>query len=244
MMQHAGGYRWAVHELRQRQKTAKGAPAYSRYINRPLGRRLAALAYRWGLNPNQVTGLSAVCTFGGIFLIAAFAPSWPVTGFVATLLVAGYALDSADGQLARLQNSGSAAGEWLDHIVDAIKTAVLHAAVLICWYRFYDLDVRWLLVPLAFQAVASVQFFAMILTDQLRRLNRGMTEHFMSGQGTSSMAYSLAVLPTDFGLMCLLFVLLAWPAGFVTGYSLLLLANGGFVVLALAKWYREVRRYG
>ena len=47
------GYWATVRELAAAQKTAaRGAPAYSRYINRRLGRLLAAAALRAGLGPN------------------------------------------------------------------------------------------------------------------------------------------------------------------------------------------------
>lgn len=244
MLKNTGDYRWALAELAQRQKTSKGAPAYSRYINRPMGRRLAAMAYKLGLTPNQVTALSALCTFSAIALIMLLRPTWWQGILVAGLLVLGYALDSADGQLARLQNSGSAAGEWLDHVVDAIKTAMLHLAVLVSFYRFTDLDERWYAVAMCFQVVATVQFFSMILTDQLRRLNQGTRTHFLKGQGRSSALYSLAVVPTDFGLMCLVLGLMFVQPVFLSLYALLLLANAGFIILALGKWYREVRSFG
>lgn len=244
MLQQTQGYRWAVTELRQRQKTNKGAPAYSRFINRPLGRRLAAVAYSLSLTPNAVTGLSALCTAGGLATIALFEPTVLTSMLIAALLVLGYALDSADGQLARLQGRGSAAGEWLDHIVDAVKTVSLHVVVLICWYRFYPVDEGWYLVPMAYQVVACSLFFSMILTDQLRRLNAGSKDHYLQGQGKSSALYSLAVVPTDFGLICIAFLLLWWPPVFMTVYALLMLANAAFLVLALYKWYREVKRLG
>ncbi len=235
-------YRQGVTELGRLQKTAKGAPAYSRWINRWMGRRLAAAAAVAGLTPNTVTGLSAVATFAGIGLLALAEPTPVVSVLIGLLLVLGYALDAADGQLARLQGSGSAAGEWLDHAVDAVKTSVLHLAVLVSWFRFTDLDTAWLLVPLGYQVVASVFFFTMILTDQLRRSLRKQTGMFMAADGSSSTAYSLAVLPTDYGLLCVVLGLVAWPAVFVPAYGLLFLANAGFVALALPKWYREIRR--
>ena len=238
----AARYRHGVAELGRLQKTAKGAPAYSRWINRWMGRRLAAAAAVAGLTPNGVTALSAVATFAGIALLFLAEPTPLVSVAIGLLLVLGYALDAADGQLARLQGSGSAAGEWLDHAVDAIKTSMLHLAVLVSWFRFTDLDTAWLLVPLGFQVVASVFFFTMILTDQLRRSLRRQSGMFMASDGSSSTAYSLAVLPTDYGLLCVVLGLVAWPAVFVPLYALLFVANAGFVALALPKWYREIRR--
>ena len=237
-------YREALAALGSSQKTSKGAPAYSRYVNRRLGRVLAAAAYILKRTPNQVTFVSGVFTLSGIALIALLEPTPYVSLGIATLLVTGYALDSADGQLARLQSSGSAAGEWLDHTVDAGKIATIHLAVLINWYRYFDSRTELLWIPISFQAVAVVQFFTVILTDQVRRAHRGMTTMILHGDGTSSMRYSLAVVPTDYGVLCLAFGLMFWSEGFAVIYFLLLLANAGFLFMALPKWYREVRSFG
>jgi phosphatidylglycerophosphate synthase len=235
-------YRRNVSTLASRQKTSKGAPGYSRWVNRWMGRRLAAAAEVVGLTPNGVTALSALCTFAAIAALAVLRPTVLVSVLIGVGLVLGYALDAADGQLARLQGSGSRAGEWLDHVIDAIKTASLHLAVLVCAYRFLDVPDAWLLVPLGFSVVSCVFFFAMTLTDQLRRAARGQEGMFLAADGTSSTAYSLAVLPTDYGVLCLALGLVAWPVVFVPVYSLLFLATGGFLVLALPKWFREMRR--
>ncbi len=240
----AARYRDAVAELGQRQKTSKGAPAYSRYVNRQLGRRFAAAAFVLGRTPNQVTLVSALLTYSAIVLLAVAPSTVPVALLVMAGLVLGYAFDAADGQLARLTASGSPAGEWLDHVVDAGKTSVLHLAVLVTWYRHFDLDPVWLLLPLAYQVVSSVFFFAVTLTDQLRRAHRSDYGMFMAADGRSSTAYSLAVLPTDYGLLCLVFGLLWWQEAFMVGYGLLLVGTAGFLALALPKWYLEVRALG
>src|SRR5690606_41281534 len=84
--------------LRYAQKSTKGAPAYSRFVNRKAGRVLAAAAYRIGATPNQVTAVSALFTYAGIAVIALVPPAPPVGILVTALLVVGYALDAADGQ--------------------------------------------------------------------------------------------------------------------------------------------------
>ena len=59
-----------------------------------------------------------------------------MTGVVVSLLlILGYALDSADGQLARLLGGGTPEGEWLDHVIDSAKLATIHLAVLVSLYR-------------------------------------------------------------------------------------------------------------
>ena len=237
-------YDEAVQVLRLRQKTNKGAPAYSRFVNRPLGRRFAALAHLAGLTPNTVTTISAAFTFAGIAVIALVRPTWWSSVAVSALLVVGYALDAADGQLARLRGGGSAEGEWLDHVVDAFKTSLLHLSVLVCAWRFFDGSELRLLAPAAFSVVAPAMFFTIVLTDLLRRAHRGGTGMRLAGEGSSSRLYSIAVLPTDFGLMCLLFVLLFWQAAFLAIYTAVLVANVGFATIALPKWFREVRSFG
>lgn len=236
-------FRTSVAGLIAAQKTSKGAPAYSRYVNRRLGRYLAALAHVARLQPNQVTAVSAVCTFLGIALLVWLEPVPGVAVAVSLLLVLGYALDSADGQLARLTGTGSRAGEWLDHTVDAVKVGCIHLAVLVCWWRFFDLDARWLLVPLVFQILATVHFVSTLLMDQLRRSRRADPGTLLAGDGNSSMLYSLAVLPTDFGLMCLIFLVLWAQPLFIVAYSALCAATLLFLLLALRKWYREVKSW-
>jgi phosphatidylglycerophosphate synthase len=220
-------------------KRAPGAPAYSIYVNRPLGRLLAAAAYLAGLTPNAVTAISAVFTFSAILVIA-IVPTGPVIGVaIGLLLIVGYALDSADGQVARLRGGGSPAGEWLDHVVDAGKISSLHLAVLVSWWRFLELPSELLLlVPLGFAIVAAVLFFAMILNDFLRARDHSESRARSPGGGIRS----LLMLPTDYGVLCIAFLFFGAPAVFVPVYGLLFVANVAFALLALPKWFREIGR--
>lgn len=131
-----------LRELRGAQKTAKGVSLYSRYVNRPAGRVLAAGAFRIGLSPNQVTLVSAAFTFVGIASVALVRPSWGLAAVVYAALVVGFAFDSADGQLARLTGRGGPDGEWLDHVVDCAKMILVHTAVLISFHRFSSCPAR------------------------------------------------------------------------------------------------------
>ena len=89
-----------LRELRGAQKSAKGVSLYSRYVNRPAGRVLAAGAYRAGLSPNQVTLISALFTYGAVASVALVEPSWTLAVLVYAALAVGFAFDSADGQVA------------------------------------------------------------------------------------------------------------------------------------------------
>lgn len=217
---------------------SRGAPAYSIYVNRPVGRYIAAAAHLAGLTPNAVSLISATFTFAAIVIIAVVPPTlW--TGLVVWLLLAiGYAFDSADGQVARLRGGGSPAGEWLDHVLDALKTSSLHLAVLITAFLHFPLSSdAWLLVPIGFTVVAAVSFFAMILNDQLKAQ---YTAPGAKPARSSTPLRSLLGLPTDYGILCLSFVLLGAPLVFFGVYTVLFLANAAFLSLALVKWFRDM----
>jgi len=232
--------RAALAALAAAQKTSSGAPAYSRFVNRRLGRWLAAVAWVLRATPNQVTAVSALCTFAGIALLALLPAGPTVAVLVPLLLVVGYALDSADGQLARLGGGGSPAGEWLDHVVDATKIAVLHLAVGVAWIRSPEDRGGLVAVPFAYQVVATVAFFAIVLTEQLRRAEAARRGEAKLTRPRTGVLYSLAVVPTDYGLLCLAFALLAWPLGFTVVYLALAAANTLYLAAALPKWWREL----
>ncbi|MGP9683232.1 CDP-alcohol phosphatidyltransferase family protein [Brachybacterium sp. AOP3-A1-3] len=218
---------------------ARGAPAYSLYVNRPVGRLLASVAHAIGLTPNQVTLVSAAFTFTGIALLMLVPPSIPLGIVVWLLLAIGYAWDSADGQVARLRGGGSLVGEWLDHIVDSAKLVSLHIAVAIGAYRFFEsLEVQWLLVPLLFTVVATVTFFGMILNDLLRaRIGAPQAAQ----AGGSSPVRAMLGIPTDYGTWCFMFVLWGWAPGFMVVYSLLALAAVLYLAAALLVWFRKMK---
>ncbi|WP_114560919.1 CDP-alcohol phosphatidyltransferase family protein [Desertihabitans aurantiacus] len=230
--------------LRHGQKSNVNAAAYSRWVNRPAGRLLAAVAYRMRMTPHQVTAVSAVCTFVGIGCLAVLPPG-VVTGVVVALLLAlGYALDAADGQLARLRGGGRPSGEWLDHVVDATKIAVLHLAVLSLWFRHLvepgHLPLWSVLVPLVFSVAASVAFFGMILTDLLQRRYGTKADPGRQGDQHAPVLGSLVALPGDYGLLCVTFLLLAWWPAFVVAYGLLALAAVLMLAVQAVRWYRRM----
>jgi phosphatidylglycerophosphate synthase len=235
-------YRATLGRMGAAQKPGRGSPPYSRWINRRLGRYLAAWAFVVRLTPDQVTLLSSLMTFSALSLVIFVAPAWWLGILVTALLLLGYALDSADGQLARLRGGGSMSGEWLDHVVDATKIGVLHSAVLISFYRFEHTRSSLLLVPLVFMTAAFVFFFAMMLTDQLRRVaaaERGAV--YAKPQGPGGGFQTLVAVPTDYGLLCLSFVLLGAQPVFQIAYILLAAAQTLVTAGVLGRWWRQLR---
>ena len=231
-----------VRRLASAQKSSKGAPAYSRFVNRPAGRLFAALAYRLGLTPDAVTGVSACVTFTGIVVVAWRGPRprgrplppasrwcWATRWTPPTA--------SSPGCVA----AGSPAGEWLDHMVDAIKIVVA--------------------APGGGRLALPLHRSGRALGAGALRLHRRRERAFLrddpdravapaastgaAGRASSGSALrSLAVLPTDYGVLCLAFALLAVPRVFLATYAVLAAGTAGYTVLAAIKWFRELRALG
>ncbi|TCP56495.1 CDP-alcohol phosphatidyltransferase-like enzyme [Tamaricihabitans halophyticus] len=228
-----------VKRLRAKQKSAAGVPAYTRYVNRPLGKLAAAGGYLLGFTANQLTVLSGIISFASLAFLAILGPSWLLGIGVAAGLAIGYILDSADGQLARLRGGGALAGEWLDHVVDAARMPAVHLAVLIGLFRFTDLADGYLLIPLGYLLVTVVRFFALILAEQMHR-NRKATTDTDPPAASDSPLRALLGLPADFGVLCLLFVLWGHTNTFLICYTVLFVANALLMVASFIRRYREL----
>lgn len=231
----------ALHRLKSAQKPPSGVSLYTRFINRPLGRVLASGAFVLRMTPNQVTGVSALATGAGLLLLAGGRPTLPRAGVVMLLLVLGFALDSADGQLARLTGGGSPAGEWLDHVVDSGKIIAVHGAVLITVYRFVPIPAWWYMVPIAFQMTGIVTFVGGLLVELLGRISRAGDEVTGRPARAPGIARAVALLPADYGVLALSFVLWGWPPLFLGTYTVLLVANLLIMALLLGKWFRLLK---
>ena len=230
----------AYSELSAAQKpAARSAPAYSRFVNRRIGRVLAAICWAAGFTPNAVTAISATFTFTAIALLAFFPPSWQLGLSVSAGLLIGYAFDSADGQVARLSRTSSPAGEWLDHVVDATKASALPLALAVGLYRAAAVPEWWLLVPIVASIVGAVLFFAMILTELLRRQHSTVPRADTTRPGGGWLR-AIVVLPMDYGVLCLSFALLGALPIFLTVYTGIVAATAVFLVLAAAKWFAEL----
>lgn len=218
------------------QKPGVGVPAYTRWVNRRVGRVLAAVAYCYSLSPNTVTAISAICSAAGLALLVGLPPSPLLGAGVALLLAFGYALDSADGQVARLGNTGSKKGEWLDHVVDAIRTPSIHLAVLAALWRWTDAP-WWLLGTVMAYCVISVgQFMSQILAEQLAagHVPVEQTEH------TRQIARSVVLIPTDIGTLCWVFLIWGFPAAFFSVYTVLFVVNTVYSAASMRRKYAKL----
>ncbi|QWZ08384.1 CDP-alcohol phosphatidyltransferase family protein [Nocardioides panacis] len=215
-------------------------PAYLRFVNRKAGGFLAALGHAAGLTPTSVTVISTACSFSGIAILILHDASVVAGVAVSLLLLLGYALDSADGQLARVQGGGSRAGEWLDHVADIVKITTLHSAVAISMLRFFDLQSWWpLAAPVVFLVANVSQFFGMMLRDKLVATGQG-PRAARAGGGSSSVAVAWVLLPLDHGTLCLAMLTLGAHAVFLWCYAFLGACTAAFAVRSLARAYRQL----
>jgi hypothetical protein len=144
--------------------------------------------------------------------------------------------------VARLTRSSSAAGEWLDHVVDAGKIVTVHATVLVVVLRFALAGGGWLWIPLAFQVVAIVTFAGGLLTELLKRAARPPEPAAPASAGSPSLVRAVGLLPADYGILAVTFVLWVWPPLFLIAYTALFAANAVIACLLLIKWFRELNR--
>lgn len=226
--------RAAYGELARAQKSGAGVPWYMRVVNRRIGRLIASVAAQGPVSPNHLTAASF-----GSFLAAAGLLVWVHPGIgmavaAVLLLQLGFAFDSADGQLARLQGGGSPAGEWLDHVVDSGRHLMFHLAVLIGVFRFADLGDAALLVPMAFGVVATVRFFAQILAEQLARRDPIAGPDAVPRFGTMIQA------PADTGVLNFAVLLWPWTPTFLWVYGILGALNAVLLAATLVRRYREL----
>ncbi len=232
----APGERRTVREsialLRSHQKPPRGVSLYTRYVNRPWGRALAAVADRLGLTPNAVTLISGAFSLTAIALIATRPPT-PLMGVViALLLTTGFALDSADGQLARLRGGGSKSGELLDHMLDALVKLLLHLAVLDAWLAL-GYTKPLVLLPVAFQVVAVMLFFGATLVGVLQPRTGGAA-------ATPSTVRSILLLPVDHGVVGASFLVWGFTSVFAGVYAFLFVAHLVLLVALFVQWFREL----
>ena len=224
------------------QKPPDGTAAYSRLVNRRAARYVAAAAEVVGLAPNAATALSAGLSGTALVLLATVRPTWWLAVAVPLLLAAGYVMDSVDGQLARLDGSATLCGEYLDHTIDLLKVLGLHLAVLVSWHRFPAVeDIRWLLVPMGFLVVHALGFHGLVTLPLLRRLARpSVARTPASPPCVEHPLRAWLILPTDYGVFCWSFVLVAWPVLFVAGYTAMFAVNALLLLPMLRKWWREL----
>ena len=78
-------------------------------------------------------------------------------------------------------------------------------------------------MPLVAVVVQGVSFFAMILTEQLRRAHGTVPLRRRGRRG--GLRPLVVALPTDYGVQCYVFLLLGWLPVFVGVYAVVIAAS-------------------
>ena len=242
-----------LEDLKSAQKPGDGVPAYTRWINRGLARGVAALCASWGWSANTVSAVSAAFSFAGLVVLVLL-PVAPLTGvLVAILFATGYVLDSADGQVARVTGTGSAVGEWLDHVIDAARTPAVHLSVAIGFVHLYGESAWQWWLPLAYCVVSVSHFMSQILAEQLLlplraadaleaqqplpQKNGQQTRH----AETSGTGRSFFMLHTDTGTFCWIFLAWGFAPVFLVLYCLMLAANALTAAVSMHRKYMSLK---
>lgn len=119
----------------------------SRYLNRPVSRRVAGLLSGTAVTPNQVSVL-ALLTAGGAF--AAFAAGWNV--LAGLVIHASSVIDGVDGDLARAKRMTSTFGGVFDAALDRWADVLIFSGMTV-WAVEHE---GWDLAPIAgFLAIAG-----------------------------------------------------------------------------------------
>lgn len=224
----------SMRRLDAAQKPGAGVPAYTRWVNRRAARFLCAAAERVGTTPSAVSVLSILVTLTGLGAFLALHRTPLLAGLIAAVLLAlGYALDSADGQLARLQHSSSIQGEWLDHTLDAVRLPTVHLTIG-AGFLLQGSPVL-AIIATVFSVVSSAAFLSQNLGGMLRDRSQTDRSRVRSHQ-------SWLLLPADPGVLCWVFVLWAALPLFGAIYLVLFVANVLHVTASTRRRWRELGR--
>lgn len=236
------GFAQSFRELSLAQKGKKGVPLYCLYVNRPAGRVVAAALRNTRFGPNHVTFAGAFLTYGALLWLAFGAGPGAGSALVGVVLAAGFVLDSADGQLARLQGRSSKFGEWLDHVLDSGRIVVLHGAVFCFLLRTTSIPALQLAALCGvFLFANSTIFFAGALFDQLTRQSGQRPSH-PGRDAPPSIKRSILTLPVDYGMTCLALMTVPWSSIFLPCYAVLAIFHCVFCAAYVVKFSRALAR--
>lgn len=238
------GDRSARVTLKQVHAQAEHSSWWTNHLSVRLACAFVVVFVRIGVSPNTVTVLSAITSIGGAALVLwSGGARWAAAVFAIAAQV-GYALDGADGILARVTGTGSMFGGWLDLTLDR----AVHVAVLLLLAASFaprggvSADVLVYLVPHALLLALSLVYHngVNLLSVLAPYSARGSTPRGAVFGGTLR---GLVKAACDFGFM--LFVL---SIGMLTGRLELsvwgLIVTYAIGIIALGLHVRSVSRLG
>jgi len=228
-------------KLDNSQKKGSGTPVYTRYVNRFIGRLLAAIFATFNISPNTVSFFSAGLTFIS-FVLFLLMPSITIleSSILVLVLYFSYALDSADGQLARLLSRQSKQGEWLDHFLDALKIPFSHGvAILFIISKIETITYTHLVFFLVIISLSSANFLSNILKSKLL-VSKNSETTTMSHK--TNIVRSVLTLPLDYGFFITIFLFAYEINIFSTIYYFYGIVLILYSILLFFKTWRELKQ--
>jgi len=160
---------------------------FEKWINRPLASILVSLVFPTAITPNQLTVIAFIFGISGAALFA-----WGTAG---TILWAGVLIeislifDCADGMLARVRNTCSRFGTFLDLFLDRISDFCVLLGITIGFYRVGNGDKNRLILGLF---VISLYLLQVILYYIFNRFNDAKSGE--SGEGRALAIFFIFVM--------------------------------------------------
>lgn len=203
-------------------------------VSNRIGAYLALAADRLGLTPTMLTlanlTLGLATTVAVVALAPAMAagtvPAFPVGLGLLLVLHLGYAIDCADGQLARVTGQGTPAGARVDILSDIAVQIALVAAVAATAVAYTPQTPVWLVA--AFAGTWMVNLVTAVMAKE------GTNTSLVTSQ---SLPVKLVKLVRDYGAVLTVFGLViaflpAWTVWLVVAFAVV---NGLFLVASIAQ---------
>ncbi|MEE6258608.1 CDP-alcohol phosphatidyltransferase family protein [Plantactinospora sonchi] len=210
----------------------RGGGLFSEALSQRLGAGLSVAAHRLGLPPTALTianlllGLAVSATVVALAdrVAAGSVPAWPVGLLALVGWQLAYALDCADGQLARVTGQGSAAGARVDVLCDVAAQIALVTALSATALAQRPSTPIWLIAAFAGTWMVNL-----------------VTSVMQAGPNAASMVTStslpvrLVKLIRDYGAVIfvaglVLALLPSWTIWLIAAFTIV---NGGFLVASI-----------
>jgi phosphatidylglycerophosphate synthase len=211
-------------ELLSRRFDSPNQAWMTRHVSQRIGAVAAAAAHAGGLSPNAVTLTGLALALAGCvpFVLGDSPAHWAVAALLWQL---AFALDCADGQLARATGRGSRYGAWLDVACDHVRQSALVVSVFAV-----------LVTPLGpLASLVAAFLFASGLSAYLHTATLMHTlkpPDFSAAQAVSSLRTLLQTVldaPVLLLLLCVTRPSASLLAGFSAVYGLLLLVRAAAI---------------
>lgn len=158
--------------------TTKSTP-WTNYVNRPIALPLVQLFAAVRVGPNVVTSASLMVSVAAILILAQNPEAAVNRLSMAVLLQLSYALDIADGTLARLTRQTSVFGQWYDLVIDRLNhTIIVGGIMIVCWqqasaeYSYFHYHIALLMVlGVSLAHLTAVNLRAVVSSRYANRTN-------------------------------------------------------------------------